>query len=86
MVCDATFLHGLKQLEIHPGEAKGEKSAAKKKGGNKQGSKDDPVQETDPRDLDTAQTIIKDFNIKDLQHLSTRLQPLNDMVNFPSPA
>lgn len=84
VVCDATFLHGLKQLEILPGEAKGEKSAAKKKGGSKEGSKDDPGQETEPRDLDTAQAIIKDFNIKDLQHLSTRLQPLNDMVTCPS--
>jgi hypothetical protein len=81
-VCDATFLHGLKQLEIYPAEAKGEKATGKK-GTSKQGGKDEPLaQETEPRDLETAQTIIKDFNIRDLQHLAPRLQGLNDIVCF----
>lgn len=77
MICDATFLHGLKQLEIYPGEAKSKKPPKKK---SKNSTKDELTMDPETRDLETAQTVIKDFNIRDLQNLAERLAPLNDMV------
>jgi hypothetical protein len=79
IICDSAFLHGLKQLEIHPGEEKSPK-AAKKKGSSKQGSKGERSQETEAGELENVHTVIKDFNVRDLQSLAPRLQPVNDMV------
>lgn len=81
IVCDSTFLHGLKHLEIIPQDKAAvavAKSAVKKKAPAKKHS--DSGQDPEPSDLDTAQAIVRSLNIKDLKKLQYALQPINDVV------
>jgi hypothetical protein len=80
IICDSTFLHGLKHVEIMPDDkaALAPKSAAKKKVPAKKSS--DSGQDSDPRDLDAAQVIVRPVNVNDLLKLQSALQPINDVV------